>query len=264
MARDNAASSRMDTLAKALQGAQNSPPPALQPLVSALVVGAGGTLGSALLAEALVAGRFQRVSAVVTGPLASAMRGLHPLPAEQLRGPDALGVDTAFVVFERDRHSNGRDDTFLQPDPATLVTLARALHAVGVCRLLVVVPHAAALLPQALAHGFASHEEGAVAALGFEHLVFVRTAAGAGAPAAGPLLQRFAAWWLSQLRWMVPQRQQPVRAVRLAQLVVQLARRLPDAPPGTRVLSAEVLWDAAQAAAPEVALEAWLQQTRHP
>mgnify|MGYP000925310061 CR=1 FL=1 len=264
MGRDNAASSRMDTLAKALQGAQHSPPPALRPLVRALVVGAGGALGSAVLAEALVAGRFQRVSAVVTGPLASAMRGLHPVPAQRLRGPDALGVDTAFVVFERDRHSNGRDDTFLQPDPATLVALARDLHAAGVRRLLVVVPHAAALLPQALAHGFASHDEAAVAALGFEHLVFVRAAVGSGAPVQGPWLQRFAAWWLSQLRWMVPQRQQPVRAVRLAQLVVQLARRLPDAPAGTRVVPAELMWDASQAAAPELVLDAWLQQTRHP
>ena len=34
------------------------------------------------LAEALVAGRFQRVRAVVTGPLSSALRGLEPLQAE--------------------------------------------------------------------------------------------------------------------------------------------------------------------------------------
>ena len=254
----------MDPLAQALQGAHHSPRPTLRPLETALVVGAGGTLGSAVLAEALVAGRFQRVAAVVTGPLASAVRGFEALPAARLQAPAALGLDIAFLVFERERHSNGRDDAFLQPDPGELLPLAQALREVGVRRLLVVLPHAPALLPQALAHGFASHDEGAVAALGFEQVVFVRAAQAAAGTAAGHGLQRFAAWWLSQLRWMVPQRQQPVRAVRLAQLVVQLARRLPEAPPGTRVLPAEVLWDAAQAASPESTLDAWLHQTRHP
>lgn len=264
MGDDNPPSSRMDTLAQALHGANHPPRPALRVLETALVVGAGGTLGSAVLAEALVAGRFQRVAAVVTGPLASTLRGLQPLPPDRLRAGLPLAIDIAFLVFERERHSNGRDDAFLQPDPGDLLPLARALHQAGVRRLLVVLPHAPALLPQALAHGFASHDEAAVAALGFEHLVFVRAAQSASGRVAGGWLQRFAVWWLSQLRWMVPQRQQPVRALRLAQLVVLLARRLADAPPGTRVLPAEVLWDAGQAASPESALDAWLLRGRQP
>lgn len=254
----------MDTVAQALQGAHHQPRPPLRPLEVALVVGAGGTLGSAVLAEALVAGRFQRVAAVVTGPLASTLRGLQPLPAARLLAGVPLGIDTAFLVFERERHSNGRDDAFLQPGPGELLPLARALQRAGTRRLLVVLPHAPALLPQALAQGFASHDEAAVATLGFEHLVFVRAAQSASTRVAGGWLPRFAAWWLSQLRWMVPQRQQPVRAVRLAQLVVQLARGLAAAPHGTRVLPAEVLWDAAQAAAPGLALDAWLLHGRQP
>jgi hypothetical protein len=122
-------------------------------------------------------------------------------------------------------------------------------------RLLVVVPHAPALLPHALKAGFASRDEGAVAALGFEHLVFVRAAQTAGAADGGSVLERFAAWWLAQLRWMVPSADQPVRAVRLAQLVVQLAARLPGAPQGTRVLPPEVLQQAAQADDAALALD---------
>lgn len=254
----------MDPLAQALQGAHHQPRPALRPLETALVVGAGGTLGSAVLAEALVAGRFQRVAALVAGSLASAVRGFQALPAARLHAGTPLGLDIGFMVFERERHSNGRDDAFVRPAATDLLPLARALRRIGVRRLLVVLPHAPALLPQALAHGFASHDEAAVAALGFEQVVFVRAAQAAAGGMAGTWLQRFAAWWLSQLRWMVPQRQQPVRAVRLAQLVVQLARRLGYAAPGTRVLPAEVLWDAAQAGSPELVLDAWLQQTRHP
>lgn len=254
----------MEPLAQALQGAHHQPRPPLRPLEAALVVGGGGTLGSALLAEALVAGRFQRVAALVTGALASAMRGFQALPAARLQSGMPLGLDIAFMVFERERHSNGRDDAFVQPEAADLLPLARALRQVGVRRLLVVLPHAPALLPQALAHGFASHDEAEVATLGFEQLVFVRAAQSVSGNAAGSWLQRLAEWWLSQLRWMVPQRQQPVRALRLAQLVVLLARRLATAPPGTRVLPAETLWDAAQATSPEPVLDAWLQQSRHP
>ncbi len=169
------------------------------------------------------------------------------------------------MVFERERHSNGRDDAFLRPDASELVARAEALRAAGVRRLLVVVPHAPALLPHALKAGFASRDEGAVAALGFEHLVFVRAAQSANAAASGgSVLERFAAWWLAQLRWMVPSADQPVRAVRLAQLLVQLAGRLPGAAQGTRVLPPEVLWQAAQADDAELALDVWLALQARP
>jgi hypothetical protein len=96
-----------------------------------------------------------------------------------------------------------------------------------------------------------------VAALGFEHLVFLRAAQAGTAAVGGSRLQRFAAWWLGQLVLMVPTREQPVRAVKLAALVVQLARLLPSATPGTRVVPQELLWQASQADA-EAVLGAWL------
>lgn len=253
----------MESLNDALRGALGPAPAPLRALESVLVVGAGGTLGSALLAETLVAGRFQRVTALVQAPLASTLRGLRPLPLPALMAGRALDDDVAFIVFERDRHANGRDDAFVRPRPADLLPLARALRAAGVKRLLVVVPHAPALLPHALKAGFASHDEGAVAALGFEHLVFVRASQDRLASNVDRGLQRLARWWLSQLRWMVPQSDQPVRAARLAQLLVLCARQLPAAPAGTRVLPPEVLSQAAVADEPGLALTPWLQRTGH-
>lgn len=244
----------MDALTHAMHGALRGAP-ALLRLERALVVGAGGTLGSALLGEALAAGRFQRVAALVVAPLASAVRGFVPLPREALATANVAEV--AFVVFERERRSNGRDEAFWQPAPDALLEIARDLHAAGVKRLLVVVPHAPALLPHSLKHGFASRAEGEVAALGFEHLVFLRAAQSAAAGSGGSRGERFAAWWLSQLRWMVPQAEQPVRAVALAALAVQLARLLPRATPGTRVLPPELLSQAAQGEA-EAVLGGWL------
>jgi hypothetical protein len=219
-----------------------------------LVLGGGGVLGSALLARALACGRFVRVQALVARPLASAVRGFEPL--SELAG--RLRADTATIVFERGRRSNGRDEAFVQPQAAQLPALATQLRAGGVRRLLVVVPHAPALLPQALKGGLATLDEGRVAAMGFEHLVFLRTAQASSGPAAAGWAQRLAAGWLSQLAWMVPQREQPVRTQRLAELVVELAWRLPLAPLATRVLPPELLWQAAYARDAGALLGAWL------
>jgi len=250
----------MPLLLQALQGAQLAAPTAsIVPLSTLLVLGGGGTLGSALLSEALVAGRFARVQALVEQPLASALRAFVPLPLDRMQAPGGLGAESALIVFERARHSNGRDAAFVQPSPADLLPLAQRLQAGGVRRLVVVLPHAPALLPQALRHGLASLDEGAVAGLGFEHLVFVRAAQHGRSPAAASWLGRVAGWWLSQLRYMVPQHEQPVRAVALARCVVQLLQLLPAAPRGTRVLAPETLWQAAQnEAGLEAAVRGWL------
>jgi hypothetical protein len=221
-----------------------------------LLLGGGGALGSALLARALACGRFARVQALVAKALASAMRDFEPLPASQLGG--RLRADTAVIVFERGRRSNGRDGAFVQPQPSQLPQLATQLHRGGVRRLLVVVPHAPALLPQALKAGLATLDEGSVAALGFEHLLLLRNAQAAIGPSAAGWADRLAAGWWSQLAWMVPQREQPVRAQRLAELAVELAWRLPHATPGTRVLAPELLWQAAHSGDAGALLGAWL------
>jgi hypothetical protein len=185
------------------------------------------------------------VFAVVAGPVASAVRGFEPLPAAALHAGARHGAQLAFVVFERARRCHGRDEAFVQPLPDELPALARRLHAGGVRRLIVVVPHAPALLPQALKHGFASSAEAEVAALGFEHLVFVRAAQASVGAAAGGALRRLAGWWLQQLQGMVPAPEQPLRTPLLAARLVLLALRLPRAPPGTRVLTPPQLPSAA-------------------
>jgi hypothetical protein len=243
-------------LTQALSGAASGPPRAVARAESLLVLGAGGVLGSALLARALACGRFGRVQAVVVKVLNSALRGFETLPVARLGGK--LRADTALIVFERARRNNGRDEAFLLPQPAQLADLAAQLRRGGVRRLLVVVPHAPALLPQALKAGLASLDEGRVATLGFEQLLFLRAAQAGGGTAARGWAERAAAGWLSQLAWMVPQREQPVRAVRLAELVIELAWRLPLAAPATRVLPPEVLWQAAQSADGGALLGAWL------
>ena len=257
MGADNVRTRRggVDSLQQALRGAVSESPAARAASRDVLVIGAGGHLGSALLAE-LLGGGWGRVHALVGEPLASALRGFVPVLPEQLAG--GLQVDTAFIVFERERYSLGRDDAFVRPEPAALLPIAQALAQLSVRRVLVLVPHAPAFLPGALRGGFASADEVAVAGLGFEQLVFLRPARSGGDDPSLRGLQRFARWWLSQLAWMVPRQQQAVRTVRLAAVVAQLARLLHGAHPATRVLPPEVLWRAAQPDAAQPVLREWL------
>ncbi len=238
-----------DLLHQALRGARHEAVAAPVPQQSLLVLGAGGALGSAVLAEALVQGRFREVAALVALPLASTLRGLKPITRAELETGEGPAFDAAIVVFDRERRSNGRDDAFEMPAPEALLPLARLLRGRGVRRLVVAMPHAPALLPQALAQGLATLDEAALAALGFEHLVLLRTArtegaegAEAGSEGAG-WPARLARLWLAQLRFMVPERQQPLRTTALARCIAELVRLLPGTEAGTRVIAPETLWD---------------------
>lgn len=240
----------MDALHQALRGARHEAAPqadALAPRLRVLVIGAGGALGSAVLAEALVAGRFSEVEALVAAPLSSTLRGLVPLTRAELDAGLGPVADAAIVVFDRERRSNGRDDAFALPAPEELLPLARRLIARGTRRLVVLTPHAPALLPQALAAGLATLDETALAALGFEHLVILRAARPDATPGPARWLDRLARLWLQQLRWMVPAQQQPQRPAALARCVAELVMALPGTPPGTRVVSPETLWQWVQA-----------------
>lgn len=241
--------------AQALAAAARPPPRVQASQRRVLVLGGGGPLGS-LVVERLLAGRrFAHVGVWTVQPLQPALSGLEPVP--EATWP-AFGADTALVVFDRERHANGRDQAFGRPLPADLPALATRLQGLGVQVLVVVVPHAPGALPQALKAGLASLDEAAVAALGFSHLVFMRTAqAGQGAQGLSPP-QRLARWMLGQVHWMVPKGDQPVRMATVARVAARLATGLPSHAPGTRVLPPELMWAAAQAPASDAPVDAWL------
>jgi len=249
----------------ALAGALRQAPPAPGLQRRALVLGGGGTLGAAVLEALLASQRFEAVGVVVASPLRPALRGLQAV-ADNDAERTAFAPDTALIVYDRERHANGRDSTFVRPQPAGLVAQAQALMGSGATGLIVVVPHAPALLPHALKQGLANLDEGAVAAMGFAQVVFMRMAqvgdGGSDSDSGGTEVrtapERLAAWMLSQLRWMVPQREQPVRSDTVARVAAALAFALPQAPPGTRVLPPELLWRAAQLPRADELAAVWL------
>jgi hypothetical protein len=244
---------------QALAAAARMPQAASQPTRRVLVLGGGGTLGAAILEQLLASHRFERVGVVVSRPVAPALRGLVAVRDEPAAWA-ALAPDAALIVFDRTRQANGRDDAFVRAEPQELAARARALHAAGVRRLLVAMPHAAAFLPQALKAGLASLDEAAVAALGFDQLVFMRLArhGGEGAGGAASAPQRLAHWVLSQLHWMIPVSEQPVRAQTIARVLCEWLLAGDAGPPGTRVLPQDLLWHAAQGADVAQLVQRWL------
>ena len=227
------------------------------------MLGGGGALGSAVLEKLLASHRFDRVGVLAQRMLQPALRGLQVLDDGDPQALLSFGADTALIVFDRERHANGRDAAFVRLQPAELSAMAARLRVAGVRALVIVVPHAPALLPQALKAGLATLDEGAVAAMDFEHLVFMRMAQAGGdcAPRLKDLharAQGLADWMLAQLHWMVPQREQPVRSATVARVAAALAVALPASPRGTRVLPHEWLWLAAQGSDVEGQLAGWL------
>src|SRR5213592_1703119 len=238
----------MTLLHDALRAGHASPRPPRVAGRKVLVAGGGGALGAAVLEQLLASREFAQVTVLVTRPLNTALLGLRPLLWDAQAIASRGDEDTALIVFDRARHANRREQAYLRPDPAQLPALAAALRERGVRRLVVVLPHASASLPDALKHGLANLDEQAVASLGFEQLLFMRSAQTRDSRHSDHPLQRVAQWMLSQLQLMVPQRDAPVRVLKVAQFAAALAARLPQAPPGTRVVPPELVWDAAQAA----------------
>jgi pyrroline-5-carboxylate reductase len=134
---------------------------------SAVLAGGGGALGSAVIEQLLAGSALRPLHVLVTQDFHASAAGLRPVVVDDtLALPAGLG-ELAVIVFDRARIANGRDAAFLRPRPEQLPALAAALQRAGARDLLVVLPHAAASLPQALQAGLANLDEQAVAALGF-------------------------------------------------------------------------------------------------
>ena len=248
----------MDLTREALRAGHAPAKPTAGPRPVVLVAGGGGPLGSEVVERLLGSRAFAAVQVLAVQPFTATAPGLEAVPLSSLDDPAAGAAPLAVVIFDRARHANGRDAAFWRPLPHDLPSLASRWHAQGVQHLVVVLPHQAASLPDALKAGLANLDEQAVAALGLRHVVFVRSAQAPDAARSASGLQRLADLVLAQLRLMTPRMQQPVRAKKVAQLVAALARGLPESAPGTRVMAPEVVWQCAQEADPEPLVRRWL------
>lgn len=269
---------------QALRAAQRTQPRPGAARAYIVVAGATGALGSAVLRRLIGGQNHAVVHVLAREAITAGLRGLAvtvvpPVPAaiahvaanpaadppddpvvDPASDPFAawpcVAADIGIVMFEAPRDHHERERALWTPQPAQLAPLARWMQRGGVHTLAVVMPHAQGQLPEALKRGLANLDEQAVAALGLERLIIVRSAQKpATLPAGGPWLPRVAQFMLGVFKYMVPGAEQPVRADKVAALV-QCA--LDIAPPGIHIAAPEVVWQAAQGDLPGVAAR-WLQ-----
>lgn len=231
-----------------------------------IVAGATGALGSEVLRRLAGCGRFSRTQVLAREPITTGLSQVGITLAAQGACDDwrlqALHAQIGVVMFEPPRLYHDRERALWTPGPEQLLGLARWLRRCGVQTLVVLMPHAEGRLPEALKRGLANLDEQAVAAVGFERLLLVRSARKKEAEKPSGFLVRTAAWMLSTLSYMIPTTERPIRPARLAEFVDAVLQVLP---PGTHVAPPELLWQFAQGPGTDTraALQAWLNTTLH-
>ena len=221
-----------------------------------LIAGATGVLGNEVLRRLAGSSSYASTQVLAREPMTEGLRNVRMtlVAGDDPRAWTPAQAEVAVVLFDPPRMFYERERALWTPEPQQLVPLAQWLRASGVRTLAIVLPHAPGRLPEALKRGLANLDEQAVAALGFERLLILRSAQKPGAvkhPNAGA---RLAHWMLGIFKYMVPSSEQPVRASRVADL---LAAALRIAPPGIHVAPPELVWQAAQQDVSSVA-RGWL------
>jgi hypothetical protein len=216
-----------------------------------LIAGATGALGNEVLRRLAGTSTYERTQVLAREPVTEGMRNVQTLlvPAPDPAHWPPAQADVGVVLFDPPRMFYQRERALWTPSPEQLPQLAQWLRASGVRTLAVVLPHAPGRLPEALKQGLASLDEHAIASLGFERLLIVRSAQQPAAVAEGHPLKRLAHWMLGVFKYMVPSTEQPVRAVKVAELLSVALRR---APPGIHVAAPQLVWQAAQGNVEEV------------
>lgn len=241
----------LDALRGHHQHSQDAAPPVL------LMAGATGALGNAVLQRLAGSPRHPVMQVLAREAMRPGLRSVKILvqAQEDIAAWPLLPADTGMVLFDPPRLYYGRERALWTPTPAQLPALAAWMRRCGVKTLAIVLPHDQGRLPIALQQGLANLDEQAVAALGFERLLIVRSAVKPKAPAAEGWLARLMQNVLSALSYMLPASQMPVRPAKVAELV-DLALR--DLPLGIHVAPAELVWRCSQAPIAPI-VRAWLR-----
>jgi uncharacterized protein YbjT (DUF2867 family) len=212
---------------------------------TALLAGATGLVGRALLPMLLAEKQYRRVHVllrrVVPDIKANARLKVHQVDFARLPATFPT-VDDVFIALGTTIKIAGSEEAFRQVDFDFVVNTARAARAAGATRLAVVSALGADAKSRIFYNRVKGEMQAAIAQLGYESVVIVQPSlllgdrAALGQPARSG--EVWAARLLVPLRWIVPKgvRPIPARAVASALLAAVL-----DAKPGLRVLKSEAM-----------------------
>lgn len=215
-----------------LAGALHSVPVARLP--EALLIGAAGSLGEALMSRLLASPHYARIHVGVDRPMPSTSEQFAALPLDgDARWPDARDA----FLCETPPEAPVRDDAPIRPlAPADMLAAARRARAAGARRLVLVAPLGALLQMSSTARGLGEADEIALVALGFDAVLIVRpTRDGTADPATGAASRLVRAAGRALMHIMLPSAVQPIRASTVAAAILTATARLS---PGVTVIGA--------------------------
>lgn len=210
----------------------------------ALVAGAVGRLGEALLNASLARGGYDRVVVLAEAPMALGIDGL------ELRGLDALPrLDDVLILVGQgndpaERSFHGRDAPFVQVTADDAARVAGAASAAGARRLLVIRPSPAWQQMGELQRALGGADELALAQLPFES-VFILRPVRTGPSPGGDWLRRLVNAYMSLQFVMMPRSIPTLTSEQVARAALAALR---TSGPGTRVMLARQLAELIQPA----------------
>jgi uncharacterized protein YbjT (DUF2867 family) len=211
----------------------------------ALLAGATGLVGRALLSLLLAGNQYRRVHVLLRraapGIEASAKLKVHHVDFAMLPAAFPM-VDDVFITLGTTIKLAGSEAAFRQVDFAFVVNTARAAKAAGATRLAVVSALGADAKSRVFYNRVKGEMEAAIAQLGYNSVVIAQPSlllgdrAALGQPIRGR--EMWATRILGPMSWMVPRAVRPIdaHAVASALLTATLAAK-----PGVRVLKSEAM-----------------------
>jgi hypothetical protein len=200
----------------------------------ALVAGATGRFGEALLNRVLADGDYAEVVALAQAPMSLGVRGLALAPLHALPP-----LHDAFVAVAAPgapgRSFHGRDAAWVSVEPSRLLAVAQAACAAGARRLVLVSPTPVWQQMGGLRAGLSGEAELAVAALPLSSLTVLRPVIEGGSRAMG-WVERVASVYTSLQMLAMPRSMPVLRSEELARCAVAAMRRARD---GVSVLGAD-------------------------
>jgi len=219
--------------------------PAATPSRTALVAGATGLVGQALLAQLLADDRYGRVEVVARRPLTSAL-ARHPRLAVRIGDAAALAgdeprADDVYIALGTTIKVAGSEAAFRAIDFDLVVAIARAARRAGANRLGVVSALGADATSLVFYNRVKGEMEAAVRSLGYSSVVIARPSLLLGDRAAlGQPTRRGEVWAARLLGPMLPLVPAGVRPIDAAAVAASLIAALADAPALRMLSSAEM------------------------